>query len=373
MKDFPAARAFSAGARPLPETRKKDSVKLLSIAVPSYNVENTLEQTLRSLCLPALLPELDIIVVDDGSSDGTAALAGTFAARWPDSVRVISQQNKGHGGAVNTGLAAAHGQYFKVVDGDDTLSALGLGTLIECLRRAPADLVLAHYERIPADDPKNPEPMRFDGVEYDRVYQFNELPLENGLYFGIHAMTARTSVLRRSGMRLQEHTFYVDVEYGLLPLPAVETVCFLNAVVYRYAVGRAGQSVAAANFVRHYDDHLRVLKRLSAFVSGEALSGAKKEYAYSVLRKLCFTQYMIAAFYDTDSARGGWRARRLDAWLRKADGTLYAMMGENAYLRLLRRTRFLFLRSPGAKALLLRLYTLLRPLLSRRRKRRFTY
>lgn len=348
-------------------------MKLLSIAVPSYNVEKTLEQTLRSLCLPALLPELDIIVVDDGSSDGTAALAGTFAAKWPESVRVVSQPNKGHGGAVNTGLAAARGLYFKVVDGDDTLSALGFGALLECLRKEPADLVLAHYERVPADKPGDTVPMRFTDVEYGRVYRFDELPLESGLYFGIHSMTARTDVLRRSGMALQEHTFYVDVEYGVLPLPAVETVCFLNAVVYQYAVGLATQSVAVKSFVSHYDDHLRVLKRLDAFVSGGALAGAKKDYAYSVLRKLCFTQYMIAAFYDDETARGGWRARRLDAWLRRADGTLYAMMGENAYLRLLRRTRFLFLRSPVAKNMLMRLYALVRPLTARRRKRRFTY
>ncbi|MFT8887733.1 MAG: glycosyltransferase family 2 protein [Ethanoligenens sp.] len=346
-------------------------MKLLSIAVPSYNVEDTLEATLRSLCLPELLPVLDIIVVDDGSTDGTAKLANTFAKRYPDSVRVISQQNKGHGGAVNTGVAAALGRYFKVVDGDDTLAADGFARLLTCLHTSQADLVLAHYEKVPANDPAHPVPMRFKGVEFGRVYPFAELPLDSGLYFGIHSITIRTDILRRNDILLQEHTFYVDVEYGLLPVPYIQTVAFLDDIVYRYAVGRATQSIAVDSFVRRYGDHERVVKRMVGFVRQTALDEARAAYAYTVLKKLCFTQYMIAAFYDPDFKRGGWRARRFDAWLKKADAKLYDMMAENTYLRLLRRTRFLFLRTAFSKALMNRAYRLLNILFQNKRK--FTY
>lgn len=346
-------------------------MKLLSIAVPSYNVEQTLEATLRSLCVPSLLPVLDIMVVDDGSTDGTAALAQTFAEQYPDSVRVISQPNKGHGGAVNAGIAAAAGRYFKVVDGDDTLSADGFAHLLSCLHTSQADLVLAHYEKVPADDPEHPVPMRFEGVEFGRVYPFAELPLDSGLYFGIHSITIRTDLLRQNGIRLQEHTFYVDVEYGLLPIPYIQTVVFLDDTVYQYAVGRATQSIAVDSFVRRYGDHERVVKRMVTFVRETPLDSVRKAYAYSVLRKLCFTQYMIAAFYDQDLRRGGWRARRFDAWLQNSDPELYGMMGDNAYLRLLRRTRFLFLRTAFSKALLNKVYQLSKSVF--RKKRKFTY
>lgn len=346
-------------------------MKLLSIAVPSYNVEKTLEATLRSLCLPSLLPALDIMVIDDGSTDGTADLARTFAEQYPDSVRVISQPNKGHGGAVNTGIAAAAGRYFKVVDGDDTLSAEGFAQLLSCLHTSQADLVLAHYEKVSVSDPHRPMPMRFEGVEFGRVYPFAELPMDSGLYFGIHSITIRTDLLRQNHIHLQEHTFYVDVEYGLLPLPYIQTVIFLDHTVYRYAVGQVSQSIAVDSFVRRYDDHERVTKRMASFVRETPLSDVRKEYAYSVLRKLCFTQYMIAAFYDPDLQRGGWRARRFDAWLRKNDPKLYDMMGENAYLRLLRRTRFLFLRTAFTKAFLNKSYQLSKSLF--RNKRKFTY
>lgn len=346
-------------------------MKLLSIAVPSYNVEHTLEATLRSLCVPSLLPILDIMVVDDGSTDGTSILAHRFAQRYPDSVRVISQQNKGHGGAVNAGIDAAAGRYFKVVDGDDTLASAGFEQLLNCLHTSQADLVLAHYEKVPAGDPDHPIPMRFEGVEFGRVYPFSELPMDAGLYFGIHSITIRTDLLRQNHIRMQEHTFYVDVEYGLLPIPYVQTVAFLDATVYRYAVGQASQSVAVDSFVRRYGDHERVVKRLVAFVKETPLDEIRRSYAYSVLRKLCFTQYMIGAFYDPDLRRGGSRARRFDLWLRKNDPELYAMMGENTYLRLLRRTRFLLLRTAFSKALLNRLYHMGKFLF--RNKRKFTY
>ncbi len=364
---MPARRAGLPGGR-----RKRGiKLKLLSVAVPAYNVENTLTATLRSLCVPSLLPMLDIIVVDDGSSDKTAAVADHFAESYPESVRVISQQNKGHGGAVNTGIEAAAGRYFKVVDGDDTLAEEGFSRLMARLNKAEADLVLAHYERVPENDPEHPVPMRFSGVEYGRLYHFEELPRESGLYFGIHAMTIRTSVLREHGIRMQEHTFYVDMEYGLLPVPYVRTVEFVDAVVYRYAVGRASQSVAADSFVRRYGDHERVVKRLVAFVHDTPLDVSRKAYAYSVLRRLCFTQYMIAAFYDPDVKRGGWRARTFDRWLCHADGGLYSAMGENAYLHLLRRTRFLFLRTAFSKRMLGVLYRMVKPVFGRKKK--YTY
>lgn len=105
------------------------ALKLLTIAVPAYNVEKTLGATLESLCVDEVLCKLDIIVVDDGSKDGTVSIAKTFTEKHPCSVRLISKQNGGHGSAVNTGLDAAQGRYFKVVDGDDRLER---GTYKSC-------------------------------------------------------------------------------------------------------------------------------------------------------------------------------------------------------------------------------------------------
>ena len=92
-------------------------MKLLSVTVPCYNSEDYMES-----CIESLLPggeRVEIIIVDDGSSDGTGKMGDYYAKQYPSIVKVIHQENGGHGEAVNTGLKNAKGIYFKVVDSDD--------------------------------------------------------------------------------------------------------------------------------------------------------------------------------------------------------------------------------------------------------------
>ncbi|MFQ7500911.1 MAG: glycosyltransferase family 2 protein, partial [Blautia coccoides] len=92
-------------------------MKLLSVAVPCYNSQAYMEK-----CVDSLLEggdQVEILIVDDGSSDDTAKIADDYAARYPGIVKAIHQENGGHGEAVNTGLKNATGIFFKVVDSDD--------------------------------------------------------------------------------------------------------------------------------------------------------------------------------------------------------------------------------------------------------------
>ena len=94
-------------------------MKVLSFVIPAYNSEKFLDKAIPSMLVPEILDKLEIIVVNDGSTDGTAAAAEKYCAEYPETVRLISQENKGHGGALNTGIAAASGKYVKVIDADD--------------------------------------------------------------------------------------------------------------------------------------------------------------------------------------------------------------------------------------------------------------
>ena len=111
-------------------------MKLLSIAVPCYNSEAYMRQ-----CIESLLPggeEVEILIVDDGSKDGTAAIADEYENRYPTICRAIHQENGGHGEAVNTGIWNATGLYFKVVDSDDHLSADAYRKVLDKIREAKA-------------------------------------------------------------------------------------------------------------------------------------------------------------------------------------------------------------------------------------------
>ena len=90
-------------------------------------------------CIDSLLvggEDVEILVVDDGSSDRTAEIADAYAEKYPTIVKAIHQENGGHGEAVNAGIRNATGLYFKVVDSDDSGKCRGVRTDSENVGRA---------------------------------------------------------------------------------------------------------------------------------------------------------------------------------------------------------------------------------------------
>ena len=116
-------------------------MKLLSIAIPCYNSEAYMEKCIESLLKGG--EEVEILVVNDGSSDRTAEIADAYAEKYPTIIKAIHQENGGHGEAVNAGIRNATGLYFKVVDSDDWVNEEAykqiLKTLLE-LTRGPISL-----------------------------------------------------------------------------------------------------------------------------------------------------------------------------------------------------------------------------------------
>ena len=101
---------------------------ILTIVVPSYNSQDYLNRCVDSLLHPQHA-NVQVVIVNDGSSDGTAEIADEYARIFPDQVEVVHKVNGGHGSAINAGLAVARGTYFKVVDSDDWLVSRAVSSL----------------------------------------------------------------------------------------------------------------------------------------------------------------------------------------------------------------------------------------------------
>ena len=110
-------------------------MKLISFTVPCYN-----SAAYMHICIDSLLTggdRVEIIIVDDGSSDETGAIADAYAAKYPDTIKVIHQENGGHGEGINQGLKHAQCPYFKVVDSDDWVNAVALQHVLNRLEALP--------------------------------------------------------------------------------------------------------------------------------------------------------------------------------------------------------------------------------------------
>lgn len=255
-------------------------MKLLSVTVPCYNSQDYMEH-----CIDTLLTggdEVEILIVNDGSTDRTADIADRLQTEHPGVVRAIHQENAGHGGAVMTGLRNASGLYFKVVDSDDWVDAAALRTILRHLRdfaamERPVDLVVSNYIYDKVDAGRRRairyrRALRGECVlTWDNVRRFRKW--ENLL---MHAMIYRTEVLRASGLVLPEHTFYVDNLYCTVPLAEVRTLYYIDVDLYHYYIGREGQSVQEETMIRRIDQQIRVNKLMMDEIDLEKISNRRQ-------------------------------------------------------------------------------------------------
>lgn len=237
-------------------------MKLLSVTVPCYNSQEYMRH-----CIETLLPggeEIEILIVDDGSKDNTAAIADEFQERYPTIVRAIHQENAGHGGAVMKGLENATGLYFKVVDSDDWVDPQVLKDLLKLLRRFKqtnqlVDMVVSDfvYDKAGA---RHKKVMRYPhAIPKDRVLHWEDVGnFPKGHYLLMHSVIYRTQVLRDCGLDLPLHTFYVDNLFVYVPMTRVKTLYYVDRVFYHYFIGREDQSVQEAVMIRRINQQLKV-------------------------------------------------------------------------------------------------------------------
>jgi len=329
--------------------------KLLTVTVPAYNADRWLEYNLDSLLLPSCLDMLEVLVVDDGSVDRTGEIADSYAARYPDTVRVIHKENGGHGSGVNTGIKEARGRYFKVVDADDWVDQEAFQNLIEALKDADDDIVSSGFlwakdngSGYPATFPTEAEFKEpFKGVRYGETYRFEEIAEQ--LYLKIHNLTYRTALLKEHDIRLDEHCYYVDTEYITYPVPFVETVRFLPDFVYRYRINRAGQSMGVKQMQKYAENYDHVFGSLLRFYDSEIVQscGAKKKrYIANIIART--TAARIRVFLSLPTNRENKEALiRFDESLKKDHPEIYRA-NINKAVSALRKSNYLLYRPAAA-------------------------
>ena len=280
-------------------------MKILTFVVPSYHCASFLPKCITSLAHPRLLDQLEILIVNDGSTDDTLKVAEELEKQYPAAVRVISQENRGHGGALNTGCAAASGKYLKVIDADDWIETDNLPAFLKELESCEADVVLTHhYTRdISTGEIKKWKsyPEKF-GVSYT-MEQIMEAPRNFDRSLTFHGITYRTDFYRRNGMQLSEKVFYEDHEYATVPCCYAASVMPLDLFLYDYRIGDTQQSVSDANQLKRIGHTETVLRSMTGYYL-QLPERAGKRYAAMKIQGLLLSYMTTTLLADPDRRSG---------------------------------------------------------------------
>ena len=308
-------------------------MKLLSIAIPCYNSENYMRKCIESLLVGG--EDVEIIIVDDGSTkDRTAEIADEYAAMYPTIVKAIHKENGGHGSAVNAGIAAASGLYFKVVDSDDWVKESSYKKVLETLRELTGgattlDMLLCNYVYDKEGEKKKKV------MHYRHILPVGELftwedchRFFKGHYILMHSVIYRTKLLRECRVQLPEHTFYVDNIYAFEPMPYVKTMYYLDENFYRYYIGREDQSVNEAIMISRIDQQIKVNKIMVDYYV-EHQSEIKKnkrlnQYMKNYLEIVTTVSSVLAL--RSESEENLEKKKELWKYIKTADKSLYNWM-----------------------------------------------
>ena len=271
--------------------------KLLTISIAAYNVEKYIEQALDSILVnPGISDDLksriEVIVINDGSTDYTAMYAMQYEKQYPGIVKVINKENGGHGSTINTGIQEASGNYFKILDGDDWFDEVALAYVIQHLENAEADMVITDYMRCYENGKRVLECIENRDIAEKRKYYFDEI-IDEISWIAFHSAIFKTSVLKDNQIKVDENCFYVDTELMIYMIPHIQTLEYLNCSLYCYRLGVDGQSVSREGRKKNISDEKKVADSLLSKYqeTTEILSLPKRKYMIRGIAGHCVWHY----------------------------------------------------------------------------------
>ena len=233
--------------------------KILTIVVPTYNMENYLRKCLDSLVISAnMMLVLEVLVINDGSKDSSSTIAHEYESKYPQTFRVIDKDNGNYGSCVNRGVKEAKGKYIKVLDADDRFDRKVFEGYLQFLLEYDVDLVLSDFCEI--DEDGIIRKMVSYKLPTDHSFSLGDLPKNFNLW--MHAVTYRTENLKEINYYQTEGISYTDLEWIYLPMTTVKSGMYFHKPLYLYLVGREGQTMNPFTYARNINQNLIIFHRM---------------------------------------------------------------------------------------------------------------
>lgn len=229
--------------------------KILTIIIPTYNMEKYLRHCLDSLIVPNM-NKVEVLVVNDGSKDSSSAIGHEYQDKYPQTFRVIDKENGNYGSCVNRGLKEATGKYVKVLDADDSFDTTNFQKYIDTISKLDVDLILSDTILV-NEEYKQTDYWRVN-APIETIFKFQESPA----YVQMHCIAYKTVNLKNIGYLQTEGISYTDQEWIYWPMSTVKTAYYISIPLYSYLMGREGQTTDPKLFKRAVPQEMRVLDRM---------------------------------------------------------------------------------------------------------------
>lgn len=219
--------------------------KVLSVIIPTYNMEKYLDRCLTSLVMDDAdaMEKLEVLVINDGSKDRSSEIAHSYETRYPHTFRVVDKENGNYGSCINRGLKEATGKYVKVLDADDYFETENLPGYVLFLSHSSSDLVITQTRDHVGEKIRD---NLFSEIPYEEPISLGQLEENTIKHIYMHSITYRTEIPRSIGYSQLEGISYTDNQWAIEPMAAVSTVECYHHIIYNYIIGREGQTVSSA-------------------------------------------------------------------------------------------------------------------------------
>lgn len=304
--------------------------KVLSIVVPTYNMEHLLSRCLDSFIVAEeFVNMLEVIVVNDGSKDNSLQIASTYASNYPDTFVVIDKPNGNYGSCINAALRIASGKYFRICDADDLYETDNLEDYISYLKCIDSDKVYTPYKTLYVDGRVKKELRVPDWIQ-DDILTYEDFSWNNAellKFRAMHAMAIKTSLLRDNNYYQTEGISYTDTQFVFYSDLYSQNFSFWHRPIYNYYLGRDGQTMSSESVIRSHQQFFMNAERLiNDFIALEVpVSDSKKELLIDSITTLltiyittlfCYMPYSSEKFAALknvlDRAKGSWVRSDID-------------------------------------------------------------
>ncbi len=285
--------------------------KLLSIIVPVYNVEKYIGACLDSVAAAGdRLDRVEALIVNDATPDRSAELAKEYIRRFPESFRFIDKaENGGHGSAWNEGLGQAEGKFILFLDSDDALE--NLGRLLSFLEKTEADLIVCDKTEF-TDGTGEIRKVKMSLPPAGVAVNLEEEDWKYDCRFcHFHTCVYRKSILTPFQPLFHERTSYDDTILFAAPLIKAGKVVYTGFPLYRYRVGRDGQSMDILQIKKKIGQLIGEGRYLLDFVNSHP---ADSEGKRNLLKRISKRTVKTRCDYILHLPSSGERSSLLESW-----------------------------------------------------------